>query len=256
MLLVVRFCVGMFLVFMANCASARDVYVLIIGEPSAWSCQFNDHESMSGLFQLDMTGTERPMADPLGRSDCHAGQVWMLLASLLKKQAGARKVVLMPVISANAKLADWTNGTLASRLNAALDVANARGIHFDYAIWQQGEIKPAGSNVHDVNQLLSIIKNITIRAKIGKWLIEDSEASNASVSEGGNKAAAQFKEDVLRRRYRGPSDVGLSAAERLTDGQLTAVGQKKMAQRWFDALQRADKLNNHYEKESLLRFFR
>lgn len=250
MLSVAKFFAGIGMLCLTQFASARDIHVLVIGDQSAGNCHLASYQSVPGVFQLDVKGEERPAADPLDWSDCRGGSVWMPLASLLKQQPGVTKVVLMPVAVTNARPEDWMKGAAAARLNAALDAAKADGIRFDYALWQQDITNQQGSNDQELRQILAVIKSATIRARIDKWVIAYGTGS------GAHSGEARFKEDVVRRRYRGPTYEALSEAERLTNRQLTAAGQNAMARRWFDALQRADKLNTYYEKESLLYFFR
>ena len=256
MLSVAKFFAGIGLVCLANLVSARDLHVLVVGDQSAGNCHVNAYPGVPGVFQLDITGKERPAADPLIGADCRAGSIWMPLAALLKQQPGIEKVVLVPIAVSDVTPEDWMSGMAASRLNAALDAANARGIRFDYALWQQDRGDRFASGAPRIRQILKVIKGATIRANIDKWLITDSEVSTAHSSAEHGKVEIKFKDNVVRRRYLGPTDAGLSEAERLPNGQLTARGQEKMAQRWFDAIQRADRLNNYYQKESLLYFFR
>jgi hypothetical protein len=253
---VAKFFAGIGLVCLANSVAARDLHVLVIGDQSAGNCHVNAYSGVPGVFQLDINGKERPAADPLIGADCRAGSIWMPLAALLKQQPGIEKVVLVPVAVVDVTSQDWMSGVAGSRLSAALDAANARGIRFNYALWQQGSRDRLRSNTTDIRQILKVIKNATIRADIDKWLIADNGGSTAHSNVGYGKVEIKFKDDVVRRRYLGPTDAGLSEAERLPNGQLTARGQEKMAQRWFDAIQRADRLNNYYQKESLLYFFR
>jgi hypothetical protein len=252
MLSVAKVFVGIGLTCLTQFASARDIHILVVGDQSAGNCHVNLYQSVPGVFQLDVKGEERLAADPLDWSDCRGGSVWMPLANLIKQQPGVTKVVLMPVAVTNAKPEDWTNGVAAAKLSAALNVAKAHGIRFDYALWQQDITSQGASDAQELRQLLAVIKSATIRVKIDKWVIADSTTSGAPSGEGKGK----FKEDVVRRRYRGPTYEGLSEVERLANHQLTAAGQNLMAQRWFDALQRADKMTTYYQKESLLYFFR
>jgi hypothetical protein len=252
MLSVAKLLAGAGMMCLAGFVSARDIHILVVGDESAGNCHLNAYANVPGVFQLDTNGQERPAVDPLTWSDCRGGSIWMPLAALLKQQPGVTKVVLMPVAVANAKPVDWTNGTAAARLSAALDVANAHAIRFDYALWQQGTTNRADANAQDIKQVLTVIKSATIRAKIDKWVIANRAASAVHPAKG----EPSFKEDVVRRRYLGPNEGGLTEAQHLPNYQLTAAGQETMAQRWFDAIQRADKLNSYYQKESLLYFFK
>ena len=256
MLLVVRCLLCLFLGIFASAASARDIYVLVLGDQSAGNCHARAYGSIPGVFLLGSDGRERLAADPLEWSDCKGGSIWLPLAARLKSQPGVDKVVLMPIAVRDAKMAQWIEGVAVSRLDAGLAVAQARGIKFDYVLWQHGLTdENAPANMY-LNQMRTLIKSTTSKVKLDKWLIAQSGACFGNPQKGIDAARSRLSQQNLLNRFPGPSDAGLGSAEQMADCSLSELGQERMAQRWFESIKRADSLSTRRQKETLVYYFK
>jgi hypothetical protein len=252
---VVKAILGIGLALMSCTAMARDIYVLVVGDESAASCHSRTYGPVPGIYQLGLDGQERQAADPLDWSDCHAGSIWMPLAARLKRQQGVGKVVLMSVGVSGARAQDFSTGPAATRLHTALSAAKQRGIHFDYALWQQGFPDRAMPENLYLKQMQQVIKATSLDVDIDRWLI-GSEGCARAAFPGVAKAQAEIAKQIIFNRFAGPIDMQLDRQAQLPDCRLTAAGQEIMAQYWFDAIKRADLMDSRYEQEALISLFK
>lgn len=255
MLLVVRAVLGFSLFLLPGFASARDIYLLVVGDQSAANCQEHKYGPTEGVYQLALDGRQRPAMDPLDWADCNGGSIWMPLAKRLKQEPGVDKVVLLSVGVMNAKAQDFSQGAAATRLNKALRTAKGLGIKFDYALWQQGRADLATKRNAYLNSVRKVIKAASIKITIRKWLI-GSEACGPTQLLNVAEAQAVLSKQVLLNRFPGPSQLPLDSQAQLTDCRLTEAGQEVMAQYWSDAIHRADRLGERYQREALISLFK
>lgn len=256
MSLVVKYIFCSILIFFAGFARARDIYVLILGDQSASNCHEHKYGAMPGVFQIGADGAERPAADPLEWSDCKGGSIWMPLAARLKQQPGVNRVVLMPIGVQNGKAEDWSKGVAAKRLKMALEVANARGVKFDYALWQQGRPDEKTGTGFYLSYLRTVLKKTTLNARMNKWLIAQSGTCLGIRLVQINGVQRQVGLQAMFNRFPGATDTGLSHQEQLADCTFSGLGQERMAQRWYNAILRSNILSQKLQKETLVYYFK
>jgi hypothetical protein len=252
---VVKTILGLVLVLLPGLASARDIYVLVVGDQSAANCHSRMYGPVEGVYLLGEDGKERQAADPLTWSDCRAGSIWMPVAARLKQQPGVDKVVLLPVAVNGATAEDFNIGAAAARLSAALTAAKLRHIRFDYALWQQSMPDRSTPGNLYMNQMRKVIKSASLKITIDRWLVGSEGCSDTPLSDVA-RAQVKLAKQVLLNRFPGPIDVRLDSHAQLPDCRLTAVGQETMARYWFNAIRRADQLDRHYEHEALISLFK
>ena len=112
----------------------------------------------------------------------------------------------------------------------------------------------AGSDY--LNQLRMAVKETTLTVGIERWLIGGAETCDGTLIPQVAQAQAQLAEQVVLSRFPGPIISPLGAGARLPGCRLTSSGQEAAAQRWFDAIQRAEKMDKRYEREALISWFK
>lgn len=252
---VVKALFGFYLLLFCPLILARDIHVLVVGDQLASNCHVRMYGPIAGIYQLGLDGNERQASDPLDRADCRAGSIWMPFAARLKQQPGVDKVVLMIIGVAGAKAQDFNHGLAAARLNSALVLAKQRGLHFDYALWQQGVPDFATPGKYYLSQMRAVIKSASLKIRIDKWLIGNVTCAGVSLPQVTDSQALLAGQFVLNR-FPGPTKAKLDGRAQMPDCRLTALGQEIMAQRWFNAIQRADSLSKRYQDEALISLFK
>jgi len=244
------------LAFHIGAASARDVHILVVGDQSSANCHAHRYGPVPGVFVLGVDGQERQAADPLPWADCEGGSIWIPLAARLIKQTGVNKVVLLPVAISGVKAKDWKEGPAATRLSAALALAKAKKIGFDYALWQQGR-SDADTAASEYSEFMrKTIRATSLIVKVDKWLVAESGTCPDKTAKIINISQKRMGQQFLLNRLPGASDAGLSSMEQLSDCSFSMQGQERMAQRWIDAMRSADALSRMYKRETLIEFFK
>jgi hypothetical protein len=178
------------------------------------------------------------------------------VAKRLLEKSGVNKVVLLPVAINGAKAKDWRAGPAAKTLSAALAVAKAKNIVFDYAIWQQGSADADTPSQQYLEQMRSTIKETSLAIKIDKWLIAEAGACLGKAPKSINAAQKKLGQQFVLNRLPGASDSALNELEQLSNCNFSMQGQERMAQRWFEAIQNADALSKRYQRETLIELFK
>jgi hypothetical protein len=238
-------------------AQARDVYILVIGESSAASCNEKLFGEVEGVMQIGLDGKQKPARDPMDWSDCKGGSVWIPLGQALIRQGLAQKVIFMPVALAGARTRDWSDaGRGAALLKRAIDTANAKQIRFDYAFLQQGFSDSASDGASYRSDLRKLVRSVSLQIKVGRWLV----AQGSGCTRAGSSQVASAHEELARahqlNRFAGPDFSTFDKAELRNACTFAAAGQQKAALCWLASMKRADEASSKFQKESLLYYFK
>lgn len=241
----------------AGAARAEPLYILAVGETLASNCHAQVFPAESGVYQLGPEGEERPAADPLGGADCTRGSVWMPLGRRLREARHAEKVVFLPVGAEGTRMADWLGkGAAQARLAAALRMARAKHIRFDYVLWLQGA-SDRGSDPRRYQQGLGqVLKQIRLGVvDAGKILVARHSGCGGQSDPALRHAQAEFARNAHLRIFPGPDADAVGTTFRSEACQLDPAGQEEMARRWAEAIDAADKASTAIRKETLLYWF-
>ncbi|GLS98537.1 hypothetical protein GCM10007918_58290 [Piscinibacter gummiphilus] len=242
---------------LAGTAHAGEIRILVIGGALASNCNAHAFQPAAGVYQLGLDGAEKPAGDPFDWADCQGGAQWVPLGEALLRLGRADRVVFLPVGVQRARAADWlTDSPARTRLQAALAMARAHHMRFDYALWQQGMADAGTPRSEHATQVDAVIKSINRQVRIGKWLIARQSGCAGQPDPDISSAQLQAARDPLHRRFPGPDVDALGAAYRVDGCRLNRAGQEEMARRWVRAMGEADAEYTRYQKESLLHYFR
>jgi hypothetical protein len=166
-------------------------------------------------------------------------------------------VFIMPLGVERAKAKDWLAGGIRfAKLTSAIQVANRKGIKFDYAFWYQGYSdagRPASAYFNDAK---SVIKYVTLNLKVQKWIIARGGGCPALTVGGVAAAQTSLGRQPIYGRFLGPDSADLTTSFSSGTCSLNKLGQNKMAELWAQSMREADRLNEIYQKESLLYYFK
>lgn len=252
---VVKFWFAMMLM-MSGVAGAREINILVIGDASAAGCNEYLFAAAPNVLQMGKDGNVKLAQDPLERSGCPGGGIWVRVGQQLVSMGIAQRVVLFPVGLPETHVVDWLPGNKAYQsLQTALELAERKNIHFDYALWQQGGADVDIKASRYFNRLRSVIKDITLRVHIGRWIIGQGGCPGVS-SAGAEMAEAKMGSLLIYNRFAGPDTATLSQTYRYGSCGLNKAGQYRLADMWVHSIVDADKRSEQFQKESLLYFFR
>ena len=238
-------------------ASAKDIYILVIGEAGSANCNAHRFTKAVGVYQIGLDGAVKPAHDPFEWADCKGGSIWIPLGKQIINAGMADRVIFMPIGLARMRARDWlADGRAVSKLSSVTNLVVGRKIRFDYALWQQGYSDRGSSGPQYISDLSKVIKNVSLNMQITKWIIAQSAGCGAAVSTHIKVAQSQIALNPLFNRFLGPDISSLSSAYRSTECNFNEIGQQKVAQLWFRSMQEADTANVRYQKESLLYYFK
>jgi hypothetical protein len=257
MSLAVRFLAFACLLVFAMGASAKDVYILVVGEGTAANCNEYAFGPRPGVAQIGKDGIIKSAQDPFEWSDCSGGSSWVLLGDKLIASGIASRVVFMPIAVARAKARDWLPGGAAfGKLTSALDVAKRNKVTFDYALWQQGYSDVGLSSNEYYYSIRDALAYISVRVKIGKWIIARGTGCPGVAAKEIVHGQLMIAGRPLYSRFVGPDATRLLPSDGWEECGLNRAGQGKMASLWFDSMRAAAEADMKYQKESLLYYFR
>jgi hypothetical protein len=242
---------------MIEAANAKDVHVLILGEDAAANCNAHVYGQVKGVYQLTLDGVVKPASDPFESAECSGGSIWMPLGERMTKARGGDRIIFFPIAVMHGRARDYLlGGRAAKKLEIALAVANKQNITFDYALWYQGFADAGSSYISYSNTLRSLLKYVSMRVKVSKWLISRTGACGPGKTLNVEKAQIEIAKQPVLNRFAGADDTVLRTEYRSGDCSLTSFGQERMADLWFDAIGKADTDSMRYQKESLLYYFK
>lgn len=238
-------------------ACARDLYILVIGEGAAANCNAVRSGPVPGVYQIGLDGQEKSARDPLEWSGCTGGSIWIPLGQGLIRQGLAEKVVFMPVAVPGAQIRDWSeNGRDFPLLARAMTMANARHITFDYALFQQGYSDIDTQPVLYRDGLRKLLRTISFTVKVKRWLV----AQGTGCRRDAVGPILSIHKEVARahqiNRFEGPLYQDIDSAYLDGDCNFTGPGQVRMAQMWLEAIKKSNSVDDKFQKESLLYYFK
>lgn len=256
MSLVVKFIALILLLISSKFATARDIYILTLGDSLASNCNEHAYPAQNSVFTLHQNGILEIARNPLMLKNCYRGSIWLPLGKELIASKMANRVIFFNIEKPNASIDQWLpNGEMWPNIEAAMSLAQKQGFKFDYALWLQG-----ASDVHRTSStypLAKVLKLISLQIPIEKWIIARFSAcygqsnpvierTQVHVIEGGG----------LLRRFAGPNINELDKRYKTDGCYLNQSGQEKVASLWLESMTRADRRNSEVQSESLLGLFR
>lgn len=257
MLSVVKFACSLGLLACLAPAHARDIHILVIGGGTASNCNAHAFGEARGVYQIGLSGSEKPARDPFELADCKGGSIWVPLGQKMVETGMADRVIFMPVGVAGARARDWQAGGRAyGKLLSVMSTAKARNIKFDYAFWQEGSADIGADPAQYANDLNKAVKAISINMNVGKWII--AQGAGCGDKRGGaiNAAQLHYSRSPLFNRFPGPDMSGLDSTYRSDGCYFNELGQRELAQLWFRSIVAADSASLKYQKESFLYYFK
>lgn len=257
MLSVVRLIAVLICVFMSASISAREIYILVVGQSISSNCNQHVFKSSPGIYQIGINGVEKHAADPFDWADCDQGSMWIPLGERMIQSGFANKVTFMPIGVGGTSVRDWMpNGRAFDKLMDAIKVINKKQVKFDYALWHQGSSDIGQQSIKYRNQLAKVLKFISLNVPIEKWIVAQhtkcGHAFDAKISEQQRVVGSNY----IYRRFLGPDTDSLGDEYRYDGCHLNKKGQEEMAKLWFKSILEADRINIFVQKETLLYYFR
>jgi hypothetical protein len=257
MLLVVKFIVALICVFSSASISAREIYILVVGQSISSNCNQHVYNASQGLYQIGIDGNEKLAADPFDWADCDQGSMWIPLGERLVQSGFASKVTFMPIGVAGTSVGDWKPGGRAfHKLMSAIKVISKARAKFDYALWHQGSSDVGENPIKYRDQLAGVLKFITLNVPIDKWVIAQHTKCGQAFDSKINKQQKVVGSNFYYRRFLGPDTDSLGDEYRYDGCHLNKKGQEKMAKLWFESILEADRVSDSIQKETLLYYFR
>lgn len=241
----------------SSSACARELYILVVGESASANCNVEVSAAAVGVYQISLSGAEKPAVDPLEWADCNGGSIWLPLGREMIRDGFASKVVFLPLAVSHARAEDWTSGGRASTLlTRAIDTANKKNIVFDFALYQAGVSDSETAASEYRSQLRMLIKSISFKVKVKRWLI--SQGAGCPLNPASQVHLVH--EDISRAHqinwFPGADFRNMSKADYGPACTYSATGQLKAARSWLEQIKKSDIDNENFQKESLLYFFR
>jgi hypothetical protein len=258
MLWVVKILVFMAFSFALSAASAREIRILVVGEGAAANCNSHRFPVIPGVYEITKSGAQRLAQDPLELAECSGGSVWMPLGAEIINTGFAEKVVFASIAVSRARVRDWQPGAGAyERLKMFSRNSGVAPIKFDYAIWYQGFSDLGISQAEYFDNVLGVLRAISLSVNIDKWLIAQGvrcggEAESARIE----SAHLQIAKNPVLNRFPGPHVNRLDKGLYGSGCELNEAGQKELGKQWLEAMKRADNESEKYAKESLLYYFK
>ncbi|MXR36811.1 sialate O-acetylesterase [Craterilacuibacter sinensis] len=253
-------CVRLFVVIflsLLNISVAKEVHILVIGQSISSNCNQNKFGKVDGVYQFDLNGNVVAASDPFIWADCNGGSMWMPLGERMIKSGLASKVVFMPIGIGGTKVSEWLVGGRAfGKLETALSVIAKKGITFDYVLWHQGSSDigtPGNIYQDDLHKLYSYV-----RKKIGvvPWVVARHSRCYGRYDEKIDGVQQKIVTNAPLFFYAGPDNNSLDDRFRFDSCHLNKTGQIKMAELWFESIEKVGQRKESIEKETLLYWFK
>jgi hypothetical protein len=242
---------------LAATAQARDLNFLILGEGSAANCNEHRFSPAPNVFQLKIDGKLELATDPPAGAGCSGGSFWIPFGQGLIDAKLAKRVTFLSIAAPKASIVDWLQGGKeAEELKAAMALAVRDNVHFDYVLWQQGYSDGNSRSGYYYSNLLTLIRYVRSKVKVGGWIIAKGAGCPGVVREGVENAQERMGRLPLFNRFAGPDTSALDRSYGFGECGLNLAGQTHMAAMWVQAVSRAEKDAVRFQKEALLYYFR
>jgi hypothetical protein len=242
---------------LAASAQARDLTFLIIGEGPAANCNEHRFTPAPNVFQLNLDGSLTLASDPPGGAGCSGGGYWIPFGQKLIDAGMAKHVTFLSVAAPRAGIADWLQGGReAEKLKAAMALAIRQKLRFDYVLWQQGYSDSDSRSGYYYGNLLTLIRYVRSKVKVGGWIIAKGAGCPGVVRPGVENAQERMARLPLYNRFPGPNTAALGRTYSFGECGLSTAGQTQMAGMWAQAVSKAEKDAVRFQKEALLYYFR
>jgi hypothetical protein len=167
------------------------------------------------------------------------------------------RVGFMSIGVTGTRARDWSGGGRAfAKLEAAMQVATAKKIRFDYVFWYQGLSDGNAREQEYAADLTKVMRALIPSAPSAKWIVAKSSGCDREINNEILAAQRAISSNNLFNRFPGP-DVYILQNSFLRDQcTLTDDGQEKMAELWYHSFVKAEAASQKYAKESLLHYFK
>lgn len=257
MSLVAKFLIAIFTISLTSVTYARNIYILTIGQSSTIAHDDCNYENEVGVYKIDQAGNITPYLNSRDWADCKNGLIWMSLGKKMISSGFAERVIFMPVNLIGNQFSYWLpKGEKFNELEKALKITTANSIKFDYAIWHQESYNTSDDKGAHGNNLLNLLKFISINFSIEKWLISGYSNCKENYSKEIEFKQREIGSSFTIRRFRGPSLNELGPEYRIDACNLNKNGYEKITELWYSSIKTADSINNLIQKETLLKYFR
>lgn len=236
---------------------AKDLFIVVIGQSISANCNENIYGEVDGVYQVDERGERVPAKDPFIWADCNKGSMWVPLGERLIKSGVASTVTFMPIGVAGTSVRDWRKGGRShEKFLNAYKLISQKNIMVDYIFWHQGSADSRMNSGEYRKNLVAFLKKARVKINADKVLV--AQHSRCGREYAVNIADEQEKIGTLHnnRFYPGANNNQLGDEYRFDGCHLNKMGQEKMADLWLDSILEAEKIESHYDEETLLKFFR
>jgi len=246
------------LLLMVACrdGSARDLYILVIGDRSVANCHAHGFEPAAGVYQWDAAGRMIVAGDPFQGTPCHDGSIWIPFGQGAVTAKLADRVVLVPLIVPPSEPAAWfAAGSALERLKMIARVAQAGGVQFDYAFLQPGAANAALSQLQYFRSIRSVVRFVSQTVPVKGWIFAIGSGCG-NVDPRLAEAQVNLGSSPIKNYHYGPRLSELPSMFWESACRLNRDGQEALARMWLRALIRAENTKARYDRETLLKYFR